>query len=210
MLDYGILYEFVPMEEIHKEFPRTLGLNEVELGVNYAIVISTNAGLWRYMLGDTVKFTSRYPFRVQVSGRTRHFINAFGEELMVENADHAVHVASKATGAHVKDYTAAPVYMSENQTGAHEWLFEFDKYPDSLERFTQELDKALRAVNSDYDAKRSFDFILQTPLVRSMPEGTFYAWLKMKGKLGGQHKVPRLCNDRKYVEEVLKMQHEKS
>jgi hypothetical protein len=210
MLDYGILYEFVPMDEIHKDFPRTLLLNEVELGVNYAIVISTNAGLWRYMLGDTVKFTSRYPFRVQVSGRTRHFINAFGEELMVENADHAVLVASKATGAHVKDYTAAPVYMSDNATGAHEWLFEFEKAPSSMEHFKQELDNALRTVNSDYDAKRSFDFILQSPIVRSLPEGTFYNWLKMKGKLGGQHKVPRLSNERKYVDEVMQLQQVKS
>jgi hypothetical protein len=210
MLDYGILYEFVPMDEIHKEFPRTLLLNEVELGVNYALVISTNAGLWRYMVGDTVKFTSRYPFRVQVSGRTRHFINAFGEELMVENADHAVLVASKATSAHVKDYTAAPVYMSDNSTGAHEWLFEFETPPTSLEQFKQELDNALRTVNSDYDAKRSFDFILQTPIVRSLPEGTFHSWLKMKGKLGGQHKVPRLSNDRKYVDEVMQLQQMKS
>jgi hypothetical protein len=177
----------------------------VEIGENYALVISTNAGLWRYLVGDTVRFTSRYPFRIQVSGRTRHFMNAFGEEVMVENADLAVARASAATGAVVREYSAAPVFMDEKARGAHEWLFEFDREPENLEAFTTSLDDALRQINSDYDAKRSFDLNLRRPIVRSLPSGTFYQWMKMRGKLGGQHKVPRLSNDRRYIEEVLNL-----
>jgi len=205
MLDYGILYEFMPMSELDAPHPRTLGLHEVEIGENYALVISTNAGLWRYLVGDTVRFTSRYPFRIQVSGRTRHFMNAFGEEVMVENADLAVARASAATGAVVREYSAAPVFMDEKARGAHEWLFEFDREPENLEAFTTSLDDALRQINSDYDAKRSFDLNLRRPIVRSLPSGTFYQWMKMRGKLGGQHKVPRLSNDRRYIEEVLNL-----
>lgn len=205
MLDYGILYEFMPLSELGASHPRTLGLDEVEIGENYAPVISTNAGLWRYLVGDTVRFTSKYPFRIQVSGRTRHYLNTFGEELMVENADLAMSKASAATGAVVREYSAAPVYMDESARGAHEWLVEFDTPPSSMEAFTLELDTALRLINSDYDAKRSFDLNLKMPVVRMIPDGTFHHWMKVRGKLGGQHKVPRLSNDRRYVEEVLNL-----
>lgn len=202
MLDYGILYEFMPLSELTSRHPKTIGLQDVEVGESYALVISTNGGLWRYLVGDTVRFTSRYPFRVQVSGRTKHYINAFGEELMVENADAAIHHACEMTGAAVTDYTAAPVYMAEGESGAHEWLIEFDRKPYDMEAFTAVLDEKLRNVNSDYDAKRAFNYILRMPIVKSVPTGSFYQWLKQKGKLGGQHKVPRLSNDRRYVEEV--------
>jgi hypothetical protein len=205
MLDYGILYEFMPLSELDSPSPRTLSLEEVEVGESYALVISTNAGLWRYLVGDTVRFTSRYPFRIQVSGRTRHFLNAFGEELMVENADHAIQKTCELTGALVREYTAAPVYMDESARGAHEWLIEFDRAPEDIHAFRTILDNELRKVNSDYDAKRSSDLNLREPLVHALPAGTFYSWLKQKGKLGGQHKVPRLSNDRKYVEEVLNL-----
>jgi hypothetical protein len=205
MLDYGILYEFLPVEELDSNNPRTLSLDEVEIGKNYALVISTNAGLWRYLVGDTVKFTSRYPFRVQVSGRTKHYINAFGEELMVENADKAIEHACLHTNSLISDYTVAPIYMSENSTGAHEWLVEFEHEPANTDQFAQLLDEHLRKINSDYDAKRSFDFILKRPIIKCMPKGTFHSWLRFKGKLGGQHKVPRLSNDRKFVEEVLQL-----
>ncbi len=203
MLDYGIYYEFMPMCEYGKENPKTVGLKDVELGENYAMVISTNGGLWRYLIGDTVKFTSKYPFRIQVSGRTKHYINAFGEELMVDNADEAISHACMGTGALVADYTAAPVFMSENATGAHEWLIEFDQQPTDIELFRDLLDAKLKLVNTDYEAKRAFDFVLQKPMVHVLPKGTFYNWLKEKDKLGGQHKVPRLCNDRKYVDDVM-------
>ncbi|MBL7943217.1 MAG: GH3 auxin-responsive promoter family protein [Flavobacteriales bacterium] len=205
MLDYGIFYEFMPMSEWDSANPRTVGLADVEIGENYALVISTNAGLWRYIVGDTVRFTSRYPFRIQVSGRTRHYINAFGEELMVENADEAIRFACEHTGALVTDYTGAPVYMTDVNTGGHEWLMEFGKEPDDMEKFGQLFDQRLREVNSDYDAKRSFDFVLQPPLLHSLPPGTFYNWLRSKGKLGGQHKVPRLSNERHLLEEVLNL-----
>ncbi|MBL0315241.1 MAG: GH3 auxin-responsive promoter family protein [Flavobacteriales bacterium] len=202
MLDYGIFYEFMPMSEYGKAAPKTIGLKDVVLGENYALIISTNGGLWRYLVGDTVRFTSTYPFRIQVSGRTRHYINAFGEELMVDNADEAIRYACQATASSVTDYTAAPVYMTGNSTGAHEWLIEFDREPGDINQFKLLLDKKLREVNSDYDAKRAFDFILREPLVRVLPKGTFYNWLREKDKLGGQHKVPRLCNDRRYIDEV--------
>ncbi len=203
MLDYGIFYEFMPLSEYGTKNPRTLGLEEVELGVNYAIVISTNGGLFRYLVGDTIRFTSKFPFRIQVSGRTKQYINAFGEELMVDNADAAIQAACKATNSLVEDYTAAPVFMSDHATGGHEWLIEFDKQPSDINTFTQVLDDELKKQNSDYDAKRSFNFILQPPKVRVLPKGTFYRWLKSKNKLGGQHKVPRLCNDRSYLEDIL-------
>jgi len=205
MLDYGIFYEFMPLSELDSRSPKTIGLNEVEIGENYALIISTNAGLWRYMIGDTVRFTSKYPFRIQVSGRTRHYLNAFGEELMVENADHAIEIASNKTGASVREYTVAPIYMDETARGAHEWLIEFDRSPRDESMFNEILDQELRKINSDYDAKRAFDLNLKKPVVREVPQGTFYSWLKSKDKLGGQHKVPRLSNDRKHVEEVLNL-----
>lgn len=203
MLDYGIYYEFQPMEEVERENGNTLSLDEVELNTNYAMIISTNAGLWRYRLGDTIRFTSLHPFRFKITGRTKHFINAFGEEVIVDNAENALKVACEKTGAIIKEYTAAPVYMSDNSRGAHEWIIEFEKEPDNLDYFTDILDTALKSINSDYEAKRYRDIALTRPIIHSVKQGTFYNWLKQKGKLGGQHKVPRLSNDRKYIEEVL-------
>ncbi len=202
MCDHGIFYEFLPAEEWDKKDGQTVQLNEVELGKNYAPVITTNGGLWRYLIGDTVQFTSLKPFRVKVSGRIKHYINAFGEEVIIDNADQAISIASHNTGAHVKDYTAAPVYFSEGENGAHEWLVEFDKDPISLEQFTIELDKALQSINSDYEAKRYKDIALRLPVLQSAPPNTFESWLSAKGKLGGQHKVPRLSNDRTTLEEI--------
>ncbi len=210
MMDYGIFYEFLPVEEIGTKHPRTVGLNDVELGRNYALIISTNAGLWRYMVGDTIKFTSKFPFRIHVSGRTKHFINAFGEELMVENSDFAIQQASIKTGALVSDYTAAPIYMGDDARGAHEWAIEFEQAPDCINSFRTELDNALKSVNTDYEAKRAFDLNLRAPEIRVLPQGTFYNWLKKNGKLGGQHKIPRLSNERGLLEEILKMKVEQS
>lgn len=205
MLDYGIYYEFIAMEELEKENPDTLILSEVELDKNYAIVISTNAGLWRYMIGDTVKFTSLSPYRIKITGRTKHFINAFGEEVIIDNAEKALNKACADTGAEIRDYTACPIYFDENEPGAHEWIIEFEKKPKEFDRFVDILDNTLREVNSDYDAKRFKDMALKRPKVHIAPDGTFYKWLKSKGKLGGQHKVPRLANERKYVEEILEL-----
>jgi hypothetical protein len=205
MLDYGIYYEFIPMSEVGKEFPDTISLEDVELEKNYAIVITTNAGLWRYMIGDTVKFTSLNPYKIRITGRTKHFINAFGEEVIIDNAEKALTKASNETGALVKDYTACPVYFKGNDVGRHEWIIEFEKMPIEFERFIDILDNTLREVNSDYDAKRFKDMALKRPLVHNAPTDTFYKWLKHKGKLGGQHKVPRLANERKYVDEILEM-----
>ena len=202
-LDHGVFMEFMPFEEYGKENPQTVGLKDVETGKNYAPVISTNGGLWRYLLGDTIQFTTLYPFRIKVSGRLKHFINAFGEEVIVDNTDKAVSMACEKTGAIVNDYTAAPVYFSDNGNGAHEWLVEFDKEPASLDDFTVELDKALQSINSDYEAKRYKDIALHQPLLHIMPKGLFNEWLKSKGKLGGQHKVPRLSNERSLIEEIL-------
>lgn len=203
--DHGIFYEFMPVSEYGSSNPKTIGLNEVELGKNYAPVISTNGGLWRYLLGDTIQFTSLKPFRIKVSGRLKHFINAFGEEIIVDNTDRAIAIASEKTGAIVNDYTAAPIYFSEGSNGAHEWLIEFEKTPEHLDAFIAELDKALRSVNSDYDAKRHKDIALRMPIVHAVQKGMFTEWLRQKGKLGGQHKVPRLSNERKLLEEVLEM-----
>jgi hypothetical protein len=200
MLDYGIYYEFVPMDPGKNE--KALSLNEVETGKNYAMVISTNAGLWRYNIGDTIKFTSLSPFRFKITGRTKHFINAFGEEVIIDNAENALKIACEKTGAVIKEYTAAPVYMTGNESGAHEWLIEFQKYPDNLEYFSEMLDNALKSINSDYEAKRYNDMALRKPLIKAVAEGTFYNWLKSKGKLGGQNKVPRLSNNRNYIEEI--------
>lgn len=202
MLDYGVFYEFMPMEEYGKDNPKTIGLDEVELNKNYALIISTNAGLWRYIIGDTIKFTSISPFRIRVTGRTKLFVNAFGEEVIIENTEQAVKIACEKTGSMVKEYTVAPVYFSEENNGAHQWLIEFEKAPVSLEYFTDVLDTALKSLNSDYEAKRYKDMALRLPVIKIMPEGTFYEWMKSKGKLGGQHKVPRLCNDRTYIEEI--------
>ena len=202
-LQHGIFYEFMPVEEYGKPNPHTIGLDKVEIGKNYALVISTNGGLWRYLLGDTVQFTTLYPFRIKVSGRLKHFINAFGEELIVDNSDKAIAIACEKTNAIVNDYTAAPVYFSDNSNGAHEWLIEFDETPENIQQFAYELDCALKTVNSDYEAKRHKDIALRMPIVHSLPKGVFTEWLRRKGSLGGQHKIPRLGNDRKIMEDIL-------
>ncbi|MEO6819552.1 MAG: GH3 auxin-responsive promoter family protein [Ginsengibacter sp.] len=201
--DHGIFYEFLPAEEYKKPNPKTVGLSQVILHKNYALVISTNGGLWRYLVGDTVEFTSLKPFKIKVTGRIKHYMNAFGEEVIVDNADRAIAAACEKTGLVVIDYTAAPVYFSANANGAHEWLIEFEKEPKDLGPFTEELDKALKSVNSDYEAKRYKNIALALPVLHSLPKGRFNKWLKGKGKLGGQHKVPRLSNDRKMLEEIL-------
>ncbi|MBC7923054.1 MAG: GH3 auxin-responsive promoter family protein [Ferruginibacter sp.] len=205
MLDYGVFYEFIPLEEVDWEHPRTLGLEEVELNRHYALVISTNAGLWRYKIGDTIRFTSLHPHRIKITGRTKHFINAFGEEVIIENAEAAITRACQQTGAVVGDFTAGPVYMEGGKRGRHEWIIEFTRPPARLAHFTQVLDSTLRDLNSDYDAKRYQDMALRLPLVHHVPEGTFYRWMKKRGKLGGQHKVPRLANSREYLDDLLKM-----
>jgi hypothetical protein len=205
-MDHGIFYEFLPAEEYKKTNPKTIGLKHVELGKNYALVISTNGGLWRYLIGDTIQFTSLRPFKIKVTGRLKHYMNAFGEEVIVDNADNAIAEASAKTGAIVNDYTAAPVFFSENENGAHEWLIEFENAPDDLHAFTFELDEALKAINSDYEAKRYKNIALRLPIVHSLKKGSFNKWLKTKGKLGGQHKVPRLSNERKMIEEILTME----
>lgn len=203
MLDYGIYYEFLPFENINDENPATYSLEEVKVDKNYAIIISTNGGLWRYMIGDTIKFTSLSPYRIKITGRTKHFINAFGEEVIVDNSDKAISTACRETGAVFKDYTACPIYFKGSDVGGHEWIVEFEQQPDNFEKFVDVLDQTLRDVNSDYDAKRFKDLALKRPKVHNAPTDTFYNWLKSKGKLGGQHKVPRLANERKYVEEIL-------
>jgi hypothetical protein len=202
MVDHGVFYEFMPLEEYGKDDPQTIPLSNVELHTNYAPVITTNGGLWRYLIGDTIQFTSLQPYRIKVSGRLKHYINAFGEEVMVDNTDKAIAIATERTGYIVRDYTAAPVYFSEEGNGAHEWLIEFENEPDDLTSFVEELDKALKTINSDYEAKRHKDIALRLPVVQAIPQGTFNAWLKSKDKLGGQHKVPRLSNDRKFIEEI--------
>jgi hypothetical protein len=202
-LDHGIFYEFMPVEEYGKPDPKTIGLEKVETGKNYAIVISTNGGLWRYLVGDTIQFTSTFPFRIKVSGRLKQYINAFGEEVIADNTDKAIAIASQKTGTTVNDYTAAPVYFGDDSKGAHEWLIEFDTPPDNTEQFAYELDCALKSLNSDYEAKRYKDIALTLPVVHSLPKGVFHEWLKSRDKLGGQHKVPRLSNDRKYIDDIL-------
>ena len=208
-LDHGIFYEFMPVSEYGKKEPLTIGLEDIELGKNYALIISTNGGLWRYQLGDTIQFTSLNPFRIKVSGRLKHFINAFGEEVIVDNTDQAIAIASEKTNAIVNDYTAAPVYFSDHSNGAHEWLIEFDQEPGNMELFVDALDNALKNINSDYEAKRHKDIALGKPIVQVMKKGIFTEWLRSKGKLGGQHKIPRLSNDRNYLEEILAI-HEQS
>lgn len=205
MLDYGIFYEFIPTEEIGTDNPRVVSLRDVELDKNYAMVISTNSGLWRYNIGDTIKFTSRSPYRIKISGRTKHFINTFGEEVIVENAEAAITRACQHTGAVIDNFTAAPVYLEEGKKGSHEWIIEFMVPPHDLDLFTRVLDQTLREINSDYDAKRSHNMALIAPRVHSVDEGTFYRWMKKRGKLGGQNKVPRLANSREYVDDILSM-----
>ena len=205
MLDYDVFYEFIPLEEIDNPAPAIIPLAYVEIGKNYAMVISTSCGLWRYIIGDTVKFTQKSPYKFVISGRTKHFINAFGEELMVDNAEKGLARACAATGAQVLEYSAAPVFMDANAKCRHQWLIEFSTMPDSLENFRHTLDKALQDINSDYEAKRHKDITLQELEIIVARPNLFHDWLKQKGKLGGQHKVPRLSNNRDYIEEMLKL-----
>jgi hypothetical protein len=205
MLDYGIFYEFIPVSDSGVEDSMAIPLDKVETGVNYVMVISTNAGLWRYLIGDTIQFTSTDPYRIRITGRTKSFINAFGEELIIDNAEKALAIACEKSSAIITDYTAAPVYFNDNSNAAHEWLIEFETQPESLDYFTEILDNALKALNSDYEAKRYHSMILRPPIVKQLPRGTFYRWLKDRGKLGGQNKVPRLSNHRKYVDEIKEL-----
>ncbi|MBK5277580.1 MAG: GH3 auxin-responsive promoter family protein [Bacteroidia bacterium] len=205
MLDYGVYYEFIPVDELDKEDPHVINLSEVEIGKNYAMVITTNAGLWRYNIGDTVKFTSISPHRIKISGRTKHFINAFGEEVIIENAEAAISRACELTGAVIDNFTAGPVYLEKSKRGGHEWIIEFKKEPQSLDEFTRIIDETLRKINSDYDGKRMHDLALIAPKVHNVPVGTFYNWMKKRGKLGGQNKVPRLSNNREILEEILEL-----
>ncbi len=205
MLDYGIFYEFIPMDAYGLPDQNVIPLWEVELHKNYAIIITTNAGLWRYKIGDTVRFTSTNPYRIKITGRTKHYINAFGEELIIENAEEALKNSCQKTGAEIMDYTAAPIFMSGKEKGAHEWIIEFRKAPEEIEYFTEVLDNALKSLNSDYEAKRYNSMTLKMPKVHMARKNLFYDWLKSKGKLGGQHKIPRLSNERIYVDELLEM-----
>jgi len=206
MLDYGIFYEFIPMSEYDGENSKAIPLAQVKKDVNYAVVITTNGGLWRYLIGDTVKFTSTDPYRVKITGRTKHHINVFGEELIIENAEEALKLACEKTKATIKDYTVAPIFMAGKEKGGHEWIIEFTKKPKDIHFFTEMLDNALKNCNSDYEAKRYNNMTLAMPKVQEAREGLFYDWLKHKGKLGGQHKVPRLSNKRELVEELHNLQ----
>lgn len=203
MLDYGIFYEFIPMDEFDNENRRAIPLGEVVIDKNYALVISTNSGLWRYIIGDTIQFTSTSPYKIKVTGRTKHFINAFGEEIIIDNAEKALKRACEITGAEIKEYTAAPIYFQKDSNAAHQWLFEFNKAPDDINKFAKILDETLRQINSDYDAKRYKNMTLGPPEIVVMKEGSFYKWLKSENKLGGQHKIPRLANNRKIVDALL-------
>jgi hypothetical protein len=205
MIDYDIFYEFIPFEDLDSLNPRVLPLWEVEVGKNYAMLISTSCGLWRYMIGDTVRFTSKNPYKIVISGRTKHFINAFGEELIVENAEKGLEQACSETGAKVLDYTAAPVFMDEKAQCRHQWLIEFAEPPASVEKFAEILDTTLQQINSDYEAKRYKNKTMQRLELVVARENLFADWLKSKGKLGGQHKVPRLSNSRQHMEELLEM-----
>ena len=205
MIDYGIFYEFIPLEDIELDNPRAYRLEDVELGKNYALVISTSSGLWRYMIGDTVKFTNNRPYKFVITGRTKHFINAFGEELIVDNAEKGLAKACAETGAQVLEYSAAPVFMDQNAKCRHQWIIEFAKKPDSLERFAAILDSTLKEINSDYEAKRWKDIALQPLEIIEAREGLFHDWMAMKGKLGGQHKVPRLSNNRAHIESMIEL-----
>lgn len=207
MLDYGIFYEFIPMETFGKENEKVIPLVQVEPDVNYAVVITTNAGLWRYKIGDTVRFTSTNPYRIKITGRTKHHINVFGEELIIENAELALKKATEETGSEIVDYTAAPIFMQGKEKGAHEWIIEFKKPPADFDFFVRCLDRNLQNINSDYEAKRFNNMTLDPPKIHQAREMLFYDWLKKRDKLGGQHKIPRLSNERHYIEELLEMNH---
>ena len=203
MLDYGIYYEFLPISDISNIKMKPLQLRDVEIGVNYAMIISTNAGLWRYQIGDTVKFTSLEPFRVRITGRVKNFINAVGEEIIIDNAEKAFSIACAKTGATITEYTAAPLFKDDEVR--HQWLIEFENEPENHDFFNEAFDNALKSLNSDYEAKRYHNLVLKPPQILSLKAGTFYKWMKKRNKLGGQNKVPRLSGSREYVEDILKV-----
>ena len=205
MLDYGIFYEFIPMSEYKGEESKTITLTDVKKGIDYALVITTNGGLWRYLIGDTIRFTSLDPYRIKITGRTKHYINVFGEELNIENVEDALKLACDKTEAIISDYTVGPIFMHGKEKGGHEWVIEFIKKPESIGYFSEVLDNALKSINSDYEAKRYLNITLNTPKIHQAKEGLFYSWLKKNDKLGGQHKVPRLSNSRKFIEELLEL-----
>jgi hypothetical protein len=205
MLDLGMFFEFIPLSEVGKDFPTAYTVADVKTNVNYAVVISANSGLWRYLIGDTVMFTSTNPYKIKITGRTRHFINAFGEELIIDNAQAALKIASEKTGAIVEEYTVAPIFMGDNAKGAHEWVIEFETPPANIEEFADILDRALCSVNSDYEAKRSKNITLNRLVLHVVPRNTFYEWMRQRSKLGGQNKVPRLFNTREYVDELKRI-----
>jgi hypothetical protein len=205
MLDYGIFYEFIPMDRFGKDNQKVIPLSDVEVNKNYALVITTNSGLWRYLIGDTIRFTSLQPFRIKVTGRTKHHINVFGEELMVENTDVALAKTCETLHCEVVDYTVAPIFMNGKEKGAHEWMIEFKKHPDNMANFSALLDKNIQHINSDYEAKRFNNMTLNPLVINVARTNLFYDWLKMKDKLGGQHKIPRLSNLRDYLEELKEM-----
>lgn len=204
MLDLGIYFEFIPLSELGSSQPISLNLNEVEQGINYAMVITTQSGLWRYILGDTIQFTNLFPHRIKISGRIKQYLNAFGEELIVDNTDKAIANTCKLLNCNISEYTVAP-YFNANKSGGHEWLIAFDKHPESLKVFAETLDKQLSALNSDYEAKRFKNMVISLPKINIVETDSFYLWLKEKGKLGGQHKIPRLSNKRVYLEEIIKL-----
>ncbi|WP_185877827.1 GH3 auxin-responsive promoter family protein [Blattabacterium cuenoti] len=206
LLNHGIFYEFIPIEYINDSNPKILSINEVKLNKNYAIVISTNAGLWRYIVGDTVKFTNLSPYKIIISGRTTQYINCFGEELIVENADKALKKSCIETNSILQEYTAGPVYINEGKSGSHEWIIEFKKHPKNIYNFRDILDRELQNLNSDYEIKRYKDIVLRPPIIHVARNGLFYDWLKKKNRLGGQNKIPRLSNNRKYINSILKIQ----
>lgn len=203
LVNHGIVYEFLPLAELTSPSPRALALHEVEIGKHYALIITTNGGLWRYMIGDTVQITGKTPYRLRVSGRTKHFINAFGEEVIVDNADAALAAACRIHKATISDYTVAPIFSNAQQVGCHQWIIEFEKSPDNLAAFAQSLDTSLQSLNSDYEAKRKANMLMRQPEIIAVPQGSFYSWLQHKGKLGGQNKIPRLSNDRQFINDLL-------
>ncbi|QFZ54199.1 GH3 auxin-responsive promoter family protein [Oceanihabitans sp. IOP_32] len=205
MLDYGIFYEFIPMNIYGSKEEKAIPLSDVQLNQNYAVVITTNAGLWRYKIGDTVRFTSLSPYRIKISGRTKHHINVFGEELIIENAEDALKRVCQTTEAEIVEYTAAPIFMKDQEKGAHEWIIEFKTAPQDLDRFGALFDQALKDLNSDYEAKRYNNLTLNAPKIHVARPKLFYDWLKQNNKLGGQHKIPRLSNSRDYIEELLRL-----
>ena len=205
MLDYGIFYEFIPMSDYKGENSKTVTLSEVKKDIDYGLIITTNSGLWRYLIGDTIRFTSLNPYRIKITGRTKHYINVFGEELNIENVEDALKITCEKTDALINDYTVGPIFMKDKKSGGHEWIIEFNKHPECMNYFTEILDNSLKSINSDYEAKRYNNMTLAMPKVHIAKADLFYTWLKNKGKLGGQHKVPRLSNKRDFVEELLNL-----